>query len=298
MACDCEVRLDLPGATMARLAQLPALAQLAIDEVLRIERKYSRYTEDSVLTRINRSAGLAPVMIDAETSALFDYADALFASSDGLFDITSGILRRAWDFRQPRLPSEAELAPLLALIGWQRVERGQNADGAAWVRLPQAGMQLDLGGFGKEYAADRAATLLLTHGVACGYVNLGGDLRVLGPQADGQPWQIGIQHPRRADAVIASLPVASGALATSGDYERFFEMDDQRYCHILNPHTGYPVNCLQSVSVLAPVAIAAGSYATLALLKQEQGLAFLRESGLAFLAVDADGGLHHVDLPE
>jgi thiamine biosynthesis lipoprotein len=320
MACDCEVRLDLPGANPARLA---ALAQIAIDEVLRIERKYSRYTDDSVIARINRAAGMEPVAIDGETCALFDYADTLFAASDGLFDITSGVLRRAWDFRTPRLPTHEELVPLLALIGWQRVER-TSADApataapiatgatappgtaapagaytstppAAWLRLPQKGMQLDLGGFGKEYAADRAATLLLEQGINSGYVNLGGDLRIFGPQADGQPWTIGIQHPRQADAIIASLPVGSGALATSGDYERFFELDGKRYCHILNPGTGYPVTCLQSVSVLAPVAIAAGSYATLALLKQEQGLAFLRESGLAFLAVDAEGGMHHAD---
>lgn len=289
MASPCQVMLY---AVSEQAAQ--ALAQPAIDEVLRIERRYSRYRADSVVGRINAASGSgAWIELDAEAVSLFDYAAQLHALSEGLFDITSGVLRRAWDFRQPRVPTRAELAPLLALVGWQRVERrpAQGAAAAA-LRLPLAGMEVDLGGFGKEYAADRAAAVLLAQGVRHGYVNLGGDLRVLGPQQDGTPWRIGIQDPRDSARTIAAIDVASGALATSGDYERFFELDGRRYCHILDPRDGMPVTAWRSVSVLAPLAVAAGSATTIAMLFGTRALPFLQQSGFAWLAQQADGTLH------
>jgi FAD:protein FMN transferase len=297
MASPCQVLLCAPGEAAAR-----ALAQPAIDEVLRIERVYSRYRSDSVVGRINAGAGSGEwVALDAEAAGLFDYAAQLYALSGGLFDITSGVLRRAWDFRQPRIPSDAELAPLLALVGWPRVERraaGEAPAGAAGdagraqaaaVRLPAAGMEIDFGGFGKEYAADRAAGILLARGVRHGYVNLGGDIRVLGPQADGTPWRIGIQDPRDSERTIASIDIAEGALATSGDYERYFELDGRRYCHILDPRTGMPVTYWRSVSVLAPLAIAAGSASTIAMLLGERAREFLDGSGFSWLAQDSEG---------
>jgi thiamine biosynthesis lipoprotein len=279
MACDCEVHLAVPDEAQAR-----TLAQPAIDEVLRIEARYSRYRADSIVSRINAAAGAAPVAVDPETEALLRYADTLHASSDGLFDITSGILRRAWNFREARLPAPDELQLLLGLVGWDKVQLHGGT-----IHLEQAGMELDFGGFGKEYAADRAAAILQAAGVQHGYVNLGGDIRILGPHPDGTPWHIAIQNPRDAGATVASMPVTQGALATSGDYERFFELDGRRYCHVLNPRTGMPVDVWRSISVLAPTATAAGSYATIAMLKEKAGLAFLRESGLAFLAIDSDG---------
>jgi len=150
-------------------------------------------------------------------------------------------------------------------------------------------MELDFGGFGKEYAADRAASVLLAAGCKHGYVNLAGDFRMLGPKADQSPWMIGIKHPRKLDEVIATIPLTGGALATSGDYERYMEVNGKHYCHILNPHTGMPASYWQSVSVLAPLALVAGSYSTIAMLLEEEGLEFLQRSGLPFLAVDQQG---------
>jgi thiamine biosynthesis lipoprotein len=282
MASRCEVMLAARDDSHAA-----ALAQPAIDEVLRIERKYSRYLPDSVVSRINAAAGGAPLELDDETLGLLDYAGSLFANSGGLFDITSGVLRRAWDFSQPRLPRQSELAALLALVGWPKVERHGRA-----LRLPLAGMELDVGGFGKEYAADRAAALLAAHGVRAGYVNLGGDLRVIGPMPGGAAWNIAIQDPRDPARSIASIGVIAGALATSGDYERFFEIGAQRYCHILDPRSGWPVAAWRSVSVLAPLAVAAGSHATIAMLKGTDALAFLDAAGLPYVAQDAAGRLH------
>ncbi|GAB3470255.1 FAD:protein FMN transferase [Massilia terrae] len=282
MASQCEVVLAADDVDAAN-----RLAGAAIAEVLRIEATYSRYRSDSIVGRINAAAGQDFVDCDEETQRLLDFADQLYEESGGLFDITSGVLRRAWDFKAARVPSADELAACIACIGWRRVERKGSA-----IRLPRAGMELDFGGFGKEYAADRAAEALLALGVRHGYVNLAGDLRLCGPRPDGAPWMVGIQHPREPGAVFASMGMRSGALATSGDYERFFDHDGQRYCHILDPRSGRSVTHWRSVSVVAPQAIVAGAVSTIAMLKQEAGLAWLRASGFDFLAIDHTGAVH------
>jgi thiamine biosynthesis lipoprotein len=285
MACACEIVISADPA-LSPQATAEAVAA-AIAEVHRIEAKFSRYRADSVLSRINAAAGGEAVECDAETISLLDYADTLFNASDGLFDITAGVLRQAWDFKRAQLPSSAELARVCALIGWERVQRG-----AGRVRLPQAGMELDFGGFGKEYAADRAGAMLAAAGLRHGYVSLGGDLRVIGPKPDGTPWMIGIQDPRRPGAIIASIPVTQGGLATSGDYERFFELDGRRYCHLLNPRSGQPVSHWRTISVVAPLAVMAGNCSTIAMLKEEMALDFLEATGVSYLAMDRHGAIH------
>jgi FAD:protein FMN transferase len=292
MASRCEVVLDAADADRAN-----QLAGAAIAEVLRIEQAYSRYRGDSIVSRINAAAGSDFVECDDETCRLLDFADQLYEESGGLFDITSGVLRRAWDFKAERVPGEAELAACTASIGWRRVERRGRA-----IRLPQPGMELDFGGFGKEYAADRAAEVLLALGVRHGYVNLAGDLRLCGPRPDGSAWMVGIQHPREPGAIFASMGMRSGALATSGDYERFFEHGGRRYCHILDPRTGRSVTHWRSVSVVAPQAIVAGAVSTIAMLREEAGLSYLQASGFDFLAIDHTGDVHRAgattDTPE
>ena len=280
MAAENEIQLEAPDRRAAE-----ALARPAIDEVLRIEAKYSRYRADSVVSRINAAAGEEPVAVDEETRTLLAYAEACWQQSGGLFDATSGVLRRAWRFTSTHVPSRGELDALLPLIGWQHVER----DGDR-VRLARRGMELDFGGFGKEYAVDRAATVLSAHGLSSVMVNLAGDVAILGPHADGSPWCVGIRHPRRDDAVVATLPMSGGALATSGDYERFMEVDGVRHCHVLDPRTGESARGLQSVSVQAPSCLVAGSATTIAMLMgAEAGVAWLRALGLPYLCVRADG---------
>jgi thiamine biosynthesis lipoprotein len=215
--------------------------------------------------------------------------------SDGLFDITSGVLRQAWDFRAARLPEPAKLQSTLEKVGWNKVERSGST-----VRLTQPGMELDFGGFGKEYAADRAAAVLHRHGIAHALVNLGGDLHALGaralPELQDTAWQIEIQHPRPDTAIgkssLAVLALQQGGLATSGDYERFFIQNGKRYCHVLNPHTGWPVTHWQSVSVLAANTTTAGALTTIAMLKQTDALDWLSTQGVRYLAVQHDGQVH------
>jgi thiamine biosynthesis lipoprotein len=153
-------------------------------------------------------------------------------------------------------------------------------------------MELDFGGFGKEYAADRAATVLMAQGVRHGYVNLAGDIRLMGPRPDGQAWSIGIQDPRQPERLVASIALGTGAIATSGDYARGFDQGGRRWCHILDPRSGMPVQVWRSVSVCAPTALAAGALATIAMLQQEQALAFLDRQEVLYLAVDQAGTLH------
>ncbi len=265
-----------------------AIANLVLEEVGRIEYKYSRYRPESIVSRINAAAGRDFVACDDETAALIQYADTLYEKSDGLFDITSGVLRHTWDFTKGNLPDPVKLSEQLPLIGWQRVERQGNA-----IRLPAAGMEIDFGGFGKEYAADRSEEIVLNSGVKHGYVNLAGDIRVVGPRPDGKPWVIGIQDPRHKERTIASIPLYTGALTTSGDYERYFEVNGKRYCHIIHPRSGYPVTFWRSVTVVAPSAITAGSCTTIAMLKEADGLAFLENSGFGYLAVDQLGIIYH-----
>lgn len=282
MGSPCEIVLDGLAEPTAE-----SWAQQAITEVLRIERKYSRYRTDSLIARINASAGGDPVPIDPETYSLLAYAHSMYEQSRGAFDITAGVLRRAWNFQSGSLPAPDAVEPLLAHVGWSCVEVSQTH-----LRLPRAGMEIDLGGFGKEYAVDRAAACLKALGVAHGYVNLAGDMRFLGPKASGDPWMIGIQHPRLQNQMLAHVPMAEGALATSGDYERAIWVEGKPYSHILNAKTGWPVSSWQMVSVLAPLALMAGTVSTVAMLLEEQGLAFLQQNPFNFLAVDAHGQLH------
>lgn len=262
-----------------------AAAEAAQAEILRIERKYSRYRDDSVVSRINGLAGSeVGIEVDDETAGLLDYADAAYAQSDGLFDITSGVLRRAWDFRSGCVPKQAQILQLLQLVGWHRVEWNRPR-----IRLPLPEMQLDFGGFGKEYAADRAAAILRGYGIEHGLVDLSGDLVLVGPHPDGSPWRVGIQHPREIERAMAVVDLEAGAVAGSGDYERYFEQGGKRYCHILNPLTGWPVSELSAVSVIASQCLIAGTATTIAMLKEKQGTAWLNGLGLPWIAAHRDG---------
>lgn len=285
MASRCEIRLAAASEEQAQQA-----AHQAIEEVRRIEARFSRYRADSVVSRINAAAGGEPIEVDDETAALIDFGATLWQESAGRFDLSSGVLRRAWDFKTARVPTAQELDALIPLVGWDKVHWRRPS-----IRLAR-GMEIDFGGIGKEYAADRAAHCLGAAGITSALVNLGGDVRAVGLTPEQTPWRIGIQQPRatNAEAVIGCVDLMpSAAVATSGDYERYFECDGRRYCHILDPRSGWPAHFWQSVSVSAPACIAAGACSTVAMLMPvSDALAFLKQQGVGFLAVDASGQLH------
>jgi thiamine biosynthesis lipoprotein len=279
MGCPCEVQLE---SAVAKAAETAATA--AIAEVARLDEKYSHYRSDNFLADLCLDAGVRSVEVDDETANLLDFADALFRQSTAKFDITAGALTKLWDAQGGRVPSAEEIAAARAQVGWSRVE---------W-RRPQlrlrADMRIDFGGIVKEYAADRAAAICRAAGIAHGVVDLGGDLAVVGAHADGRPWLAGIKSPRAPEKVYASIALARGGLATSGDYERALVVEGRRYSHIVDATTGWPVQGFASVSVIADSCLVAGAASTLAmLLGCEDGAAYLSELGLPHLTIDQSG---------
>lgn len=280
MGTPCAVQLYAKTQVKAKRA-----AALVVADVNRLEAIYSRYREDSFLSEINRVAAVGgAITVDPETAGLLDYAATCYQQSDGLFDITSGILRQAWHFKSGKVAEEALIQSLLEKIGWEKI-RWQSPV----LEFPVAGMEIDFGGVVKEYAVDRAAALCLEMGIRHGIVNLGGDIKVIGPHANGRAWHVGIRHPRDTGAILQTLELYTGALASSGDYERCIMLNGIRYGHVLNPRTGWPVKRMASVSVIGEFCVVAGSAATIAMLKEDKGPEWLDELGLPHLWVDVDG---------
>lgn len=282
MGSPCE--LSLYGAARA---DLEGVVRACAREIARLEKKFSRFRDDSLASRINRSAGDARgLRVDDETAALLDFAETAHRESAGRFDPTSGVLRRVWNFKSGACPSREAIDGVLRLVGWSKL---------VWKRprlvLPQAGMELDFGGFVKEYAADRVAELARSAGVRSGIIDLGGDLAVVGPHPNGEPWRVGIRNPRRPDEAMARIALTRGGLATSGDYERCMIVDGVRYSHLLDPRNGESFRQGPAcVSVTADHCLVAGVTATIAMLhEQGEDEAFLSRVGLPHLVVAQDG---------
>lgn len=271
MASPCELLLRDCSEIHAQRALLTVA-----NEAWRIEDKFSRYLNDNIVASINDSDGHT-VEVDDETANLLDFAVTLYELSDGHFDITSGVLRRAWQFDgSDNLPSQDAINDVLRFVGWHNVR---------WHRpqlTMQPGMQIDFGGIGKEYAVDRAAACAHdVAGTAC-LVNFGGDVAASG-EAD-PAWQVGIE------ALDTSVPHADriihltrGAIATSGDSRRYLLKDGRRYSHILDPVTGWPVvDAPRSITVAADTCTEAGMLATLAMLRGAAAESFLDEQQVQY----------------
>jgi thiamine biosynthesis lipoprotein len=264
MGCPCEILLDTSDASIAA-EQVDA----AKDEARRIEQKYSRYLRGNIVDEINVSRGRA-VSVDAETAGLFDYAAECYALSGGLFDITSGALRKIWRFDgTENVVSPAEVDRACERIGWDRVRWAR-----PFITLP-AGFEIDLGGICKEYAADKILALLRSRRRISTLVNLGGDIAAAG----GRAWSVGIE----GAADRGALPLREGGVATSGSAKRFATVKGAVVGHILNPKTGWPVQgAPQSVTVAAATCTEAGFWSTLGMLQGPRAEAFLEEQSLAF----------------
>jgi thiamine biosynthesis lipoprotein len=271
MASPCEILFE-----NADRADALELGALAAHEAWRVEHKYSRYRDDSVVAWIHSNRGIE-IDVDDETASLIDFARQCFELSDGLFDITAGVLRGAWQFDgSDRIPAAAAVRTLLPMIGFDKLHWQ-----SPHLLLP-LGMELDFGGFGKEYAVDRAYDLLAAQRSAPFLVNFGGDLRANKSPLQG-PWQVGIERPDADRDAAMVLELEHGALATSGDSRRFLLRDGIRYGHVLDPHTGWPVpHSPRSVTVAASSCTEAGLLSTLALLRGAQAQAFLQEQGVRY----------------
>jgi thiamine biosynthesis lipoprotein len=273
MASPCELLLG--GADRQLALQLGSVVAA---EAWRIEAKFSRYRADSVVSRIHHQRG-SVVQVDEETASLLDFAQRCFELSDGLFDITSGPLRRVWHFDgSDRLPEPQEVEKLLPLIGF-----GKLSWKSPWLGVP-SDMEIDFGGIGKEYAVDRAYDLMGAQCPVPFLVNFGGDLRVSRPLAHG-PWKVGIERPDCDRRAAMMLEIEQGGLATSGDSHRFLMKAGVRYGHILDPRTGWPVpDAPRSVTVAASSCTEAGLLSTLAVLNGKDAEQFLLQQAVRFWA--------------
>ena len=269
MAGPCEALLDVEDR-----GEAASLGELVAAEARRVEALLSRYRDDNVIHRINHAAG-RPVAVDDETAGLLDFADRCWRLSDGRFDVTSGVLRRAWRFDgSDRVADPRLVATLLPLVGWEKL---------SWRRpvlTLRPGMELDFGGIGKEYAVDRALVLAARSARAPLLVNLGGDLRTSGLRADGSHWQVAIADVEDRAARAGRIGIARGALATSGDAHRYVERAGRRYGHLLDPRTGWPIDgAPRAVTVAAASCLEAGLVAKLALLAGAEAERFLAAEG-------------------
>lgn len=269
MGSPCEVLLEVDDRNAAGSA-----AEAVAAEAWRIEDKFSRYLDGNIVHRINSANG-APVTVDDETARLLEFAHALYKLSYKRFDITSGVLREVWAFDgSDRVPDGDAVKAVLERVGWHRV---------TWHSpelLMPAGMEIDLGGLGKEYAVDRCVETLAQSTDSPGLVNLGGDLGVTGPPQRRSAWRVGVEG-NATDSADRLIDLRQGALATSGDARRFLQRDGIRYGHILDPATGWPVaDAPHSVTVAADTCTQAGMLSTLAMLQGGKAEAFLEQQGV------------------
>lgn len=272
MASPCQVLSEAISASDAR-----GLLNDVAEETWRIEEKFSRYVRDNIIDEINTAEG-REIVVDDETANLFDFADALCDMSEGRFDITSGGLRSVWKFDgSDNVPTQADIDAVIHLVGWHKVQ---------WKRPTitlSPGMEIDLGGIGKEYAVDRAAAIVGELSNASSLLNFGGDLIAIGdtPKSD---WRVGVESVAQGHNQPERLiHLRNGALATSGDARRFLLRDGVRFGHVLNPMTGWPVeNAPRSVTVAADTCTQAGMLATLSILRGSGAEKFLEEQDVKY----------------
>ena len=233
--------------------------EAAFQEVERINRLMSHYRPDSEVSQISRHAGQKEVRVSPETLEVIERALYFSHLSEGSFDITIGPVFRLWNFREGKIPEEGLLKENLERVDYRKIKIDR-ARSTVFLEVPR--MELDLGAIAKGYAVDRACVVLKKSGIANFLVNAGGDLKVGGEKEKGLSWTIGVRHPRLPSDFIAKLKPKESGVATSGDYEKSFVIDGERYHHILVHSTGLPARECQSVTILAPSAMDADALAT------------------------------------
>lgn len=280
----CHLQFRMPDDRAALTFAADALGWLGA-----FEAKFSRYRPDSVVSRINAAAGREWVSVDAETERMLDMAEGAFTLTSGILDATLLPLQQVWNWKiaHARLPARDEIANALALTGWRKVQRRPGA-----VFLPQGGMGLDFGGFGKELAVDRLAHLAQSRGIRDALIDLGRDIQTLGSNGVHPFWHVGIEDARRPGASLGGLALSGRAVSASGDYTRYFMHDGVRYGHILDPRTGWPVTSgMRSVTVIAQSCLEAGLYSTAVfVLGARDGLAFASRSRHVEVLTQGDHG--------
>ncbi len=276
MSCPCEILISTDNKDTASKA-----ANIAYQEAKRIEQKFSRYSKDNIIYKINNANGNT-IEVDDETANMLDFAQQCYQLSDGKFDITSGVLREIWKFDgSDNIPSQQQIDAIKHRIGWHKIQ---------WKRpfiTLKSGMEIDLGGLGKEYAVDQAAKLIQPVINSGALVNFGGDIYALDARKNNQPWGIGVDDPDNTGRMaLGEIKLFKGGLATSGDARRFLLKDNIKYSHILDPKTCRPVpDTPHSVTVIAGTCLEAGMLSTFAMLQGAKAKEFLDEQDTKYWIV-------------
>ena len=270
------VQITIPGPSSPESL---ASVDKAFDEITRIEKLLSSHLDTSEISQLNKNAGGELIAVSAETMKLIQEGIRWGENSQGNFDITIGPLIKLWDFEggHKKVPDLDSLEETIALVNYKNIEINENK-----VRLKLPGMALDMGGIAKGYAVDRAIEILKKSGVKGAIINAGGDLMAFGKRSAKAAWVIGLQHPRNPEEISASFEAENSnggtAVATSGDYQKFFIVDGQRYSHILDPQTGMPNRDVISATVTAPSVMQADILATIVfILGPDKGKEFLEK---------------------
>jgi thiamine biosynthesis lipoprotein len=233
-----------------------------VEEIKRIERLLTTFSDDSETNKVNANAGIMPVEVSRETFELVKRSIVISKVTQGAFDITYGSIdKRLWNFDKDMtsLPDKATAKKMVRLINYRNITLDEDN---CTVFLRERGMRIGFGGIGKGYAAERAKLIMKQQGVTSGVVNASGDLNTWGLQPGGKKWTIGIANPDASHQVFSYLNISDLAVATSGNYEKFIMIDGKKYSHTINPRTGLPVTGIKSVTIITTNAEIADAMAT------------------------------------
>ncbi len=261
--------------------------QVGLSEVQRIETIISSWQPNSETSLINKNAGISPVKVSKELFDLIRRSKKISELSDGHFDISFAAMNDLWDFSKESVtkPYDEAIGRALSKVNYQKIILNAND---STVFLKEKGMRIGFGAIGKGFAANRAKAVMIGSGAEAGVVNAGGDLISWGKKPDGGAWNVGIQNPKVDNDVLLWIPSTNQAIVTSGNYEKYIDIDGVRYCHILNPKTGWPVVNMKSVTIICPDAELADALSTTVfVLGQENGMDFINQlTGVEGIIID------------
>jgi thiamine biosynthesis lipoprotein len=283
-------------------AEAKEAIEAGFGEIQKLETLLNYFSPESELSAINNAAGVTPVKVSKEIIEILTKAMNIAEDTAGAFDPTIAPVIKLWKFSKvpsdSSLPSGEAVERALQRIGYRKVSIDW---GSSEVFLEEKGMEIDLGGIAKGYAADKAVLAIKSFGINSALVAIAGDIRGFGVNVSQQAWKVGIQNPRpESDSerpwedIFATIQLKDSAISTSGDYQRFFIRDGKRYHHILDPVTGYSAESgLISSTVIAPEGYLTDGLSTAVLiLGAEKGIQLLESKGLGGVLVDAEKKIH------
>lgn len=237
------------------------MINIAIEEISRIEKLISSWDKNSQTSLINLNAGVKPVKIDLELFELISRSIKVSNLSQGAFDISYASMDKVWYFdrKMTEFPSIEKIKKSVSKIGYKNIVLNKK-DTTVFLRLK--GMKIGFGAIGKGYAADKAKEILIKNNVKSGIINASGDLTAWGLKPSGKDWMVAIVNPINKDKVFSWLTIKNKSIVTSGNYEKFINLDGKKYSHIIDPRTGYPTEGILSVTIITDKAELADALAT------------------------------------